>query len=128
MGVRDTPNRCTYLGHLFAFSRFGSRINSLGDLVWESGATPHRCTYLRFQRPVGLGQSHLTLDQSQIALNKLFHVEQSTRQLHQSRKIWFTWIKARLPGTRGLLLMFGTMGTMSPGLGRKEQGGLEAHN
>jgi hypothetical protein len=30
-------------------------------------------------------------------------------------------IQARLPSTRGLLMRMGTRGTMSPGLGRKEQ-------
>jgi hypothetical protein len=27
-------------------AKFDSRINSLGDLVRDSGATPNRCTYL----------------------------------------------------------------------------------
>jgi hypothetical protein len=73
-----------------------------------------------FKNLVGLGQSHLTLGHIQIALNKLFDVRQSTQSLHQSRKIWLIRIKALLPSTQGPLMRFGTMGTMSPGFGRKE--------
>jgi hypothetical protein len=114
-------------------------MNSWGDLIWESRATPNRCTYLHFQdltpksilekiwygsqglhligapicvfkNLVGLGQSHLALNQSQIALNKLFQVGQSPRQLCQSGKVWLIRIKACLPSTRGLLTRFVTTG------------------
>jgi hypothetical protein len=36
---------------------------------------------------VGLGQSHLALDQSQIALNQTFQIGKSTHQLRQDRKM-----------------------------------------
>jgi hypothetical protein len=66
---------------------------SILEVIWYVSRGLHligarvRCTFLRFQRPVGLDQSHLALDQSQIALNTLFQVGQSTQQLRQSRKI-----------------------------------------
>jgi hypothetical protein len=122
-------------------------------LVWESGATPNRCTYPHFQKLtpestleeiwygsrgqhligapiyvsknlVGLGQSHLALDQSQIALTSYSKSKGALGNFTRSRKIWLTRIKNRLPSTRGLLMRFGTMGTTSPRLGREEQGGL----
>jgi hypothetical protein len=82
----------------------------------------HQSAFLK--NLVGLGQSHLALDQSQIVLNNSFQVGRRTRQLHRSRKIQLIRIKVRLPSTWVLLTRFGTMGTMSPGLDRKEQGGL----
>jgi hypothetical protein len=57
-------------------AKFDSRINSWRYLVWESGATPNRCTYPHFlSNLVGLGQSHLALNQSQITLNELLQDE-----------------------------------------------------
>jgi hypothetical protein len=131
------------------------------DLVRESGATPNRCTYLHFQdmtpesileeiwygsqglhliaapiyvfrNLVGLGQSHLGLDQSQIALNKLFQVGQSTRKLLQSRKTWLTRIKARLPSTRGYHISWTQQkeigGSAMTQPTRPKDMGQEAHN
>jgi hypothetical protein len=110
-------------------AKFDSQINSWGDLIRESGATPNRYTYSMqlsafWKKLGGLDQSHLSLDQSYNALNELFQVEYSTRQLRQDRKIWLIRIKARLPNTQGLLMKFATMGTMSAGLNREEHGGL----
>jgi hypothetical protein len=73
---------------------------------------------------VGLGQSHLALDQSQIALTGYSMSDEALDNFAQSGKIWLTRIKARLRSTRGLLMMFGTMGTTSPGLSREKQGCL----
>jgi hypothetical protein len=63
-------------------TRYGSRgLHLIG--------APIQCTYLHFSKNlVEFGQSHLVLDQSQIALNMSFHVRWSTQQLHRSRKIW----------------------------------------
>jgi hypothetical protein len=71
---------------------------------------------------VGLGQSHLALNQSQVALTSYFKSAEALRNFAKSRKICLTCIKARLLSTRGLLTSFGTMGTTSPRLGREEQG------
>jgi hypothetical protein len=68
---------------------------------------------------VGLGQSHLALNQSQIALTCYSMSDGVLGNFTTSRKIWLTRIIVRLPSTWGLLTRFGTMGTTSPGLGRK---------
>jgi hypothetical protein len=69
---------------------------------------------------VGLGQSHLALDQSQIALTSYSKSDGALDNFAKSEKIWLTRIKARLPRTQELLTRFGTMGTTSPRLGREE--------
>jgi hypothetical protein len=56
-------------------AKFDYQINSWRDLVWESGATANRCTYSMhlsaFSKDLKeLGQSHLVLDQSRVALDK----------------------------------------------------------
>jgi hypothetical protein len=40
-----------------------------------------------FNKHGGLSQIHLSLNQSQIALNELFQIKYSTQQLHQDKKI-----------------------------------------
>jgi hypothetical protein len=69
---------------------------------------------------VGLGQSHLALDQSEIALTSYSKPDRALDNFAKRRKIWLTRIKARLPSSRRLLTRFGTIGTTSPGLGREE--------
>jgi hypothetical protein len=71
---------------------------------------------------VGLGQSHLALDQSQIALTSYSKLDGALGNFTKNRENWLTRIKARLPSTRGLLTKFDTMGTTSPGLDSEEQG------
>jgi hypothetical protein len=98
-------------------------------LVWESGATPYRYTYSVHlstftKNLVGLGHSHLALNQRQIALTRYSKSDGALDNFAKSRKIWLTRIKAQLPSTRGLLMRFGTMGTTSPRFDREEQGGL----
>jgi hypothetical protein len=65
---------------------------------------------------VGLGQSHSTLDQCQVALTSYSKSDEALGNFATSRKIWLTRFKALLPSTRGLLTRSSTMGTMSPGL------------
>jgi hypothetical protein len=72
-------------------AKFDSQINSRGDLVWESGATPDRCTYsvhlsVLSKNLVGLGQSHLNTRPKPSSTHKLFQVGRSTRQLHHKQE------------------------------------------
>jgi hypothetical protein len=76
-----------------------------------------------FKNLVGLSQSNLALDQSQIALTSYSKSDRALDNFAMSRMIWLTRIKARLPSTWGPLMRFGTMGTTSPGLDIEEQGG-----
>jgi hypothetical protein len=69
---------------------------------------------------VGLSQSHLALDQSQIALTSYSKSDGALGNFAKSRNIWLTRIKARLPSTQGLLTRFGTIGTTSPRLDKEE--------
>jgi hypothetical protein len=80
--------------------------------------------YVLKKNLVGLGQSHLAHDESQVALTSYSKSDEALNIFTASRKVWLTRDKARLPSTRGLLTWSGTMGTTSPGLGRKELGGL----
>jgi hypothetical protein len=73
---------------------------------------------------VGLGKSHLALDQNQISLTIYSKSDGALSNFAKSRKIWLTRIKARLPISRGLLTRFGTMNTTSHGLGREDHGSL----
>jgi hypothetical protein len=77
-----TPIRCTYL-HFQDMTP-----ESILEEIWYGSQGLHliAAPICVFRNLVGLGQSHLGLDQSQIALNKLFQVGQSTRKLRQSRK------------------------------------------
>jgi hypothetical protein len=75
-----------------------------------------------FKNLVGLGRSHLELDQSQVALTSYSKSDGALGIFATSRKNWLTRIKAHLPSTRGLLTRSGTMGTTSAGLDQKEQG------
>jgi hypothetical protein len=81
-------------------AKFDSRINFWGDLVWESGATSNRCTYQWFERNLvdsvraiyhstSIKMHSTSCSKSNRALNELFQVEESTRQLHQiGRSDW----------------------------------------
>jgi hypothetical protein len=70
---------------------------------------------------VGLDQSHLALDQSQIALTSYSKSDGALDNFTKSKKIWLTRIKARLTSIQGLLTRFGTMDIISPELDREEQ-------
>jgi hypothetical protein len=94
-------------------------------LIQELGATPDRCTYSvhlsAFSKILKkLGHSRLVLGQSQEVLGEsvLSQEEHSTTLLKQEGPV--CWDKARLPSTRGLLTISGTMGTTYHGLGGKE--------
>jgi hypothetical protein len=110
-------------------AKFDSRINSLVDLVRISGDTPNRCTYSCFQKLtpestleevcygrrglhligapiyvfknlVGLRQSHLALDLSQIALISYSKSDEALGNFARNREIWLTRIKACFPSTQ----------------------------
>jgi hypothetical protein len=83
-------------------------------LVRESGTTPNRCTYSVhlsvFSKSLEkLDQSRLVLDQSQEVLSDsvLSQKEHSTTSLKQEGLVREE--KARLPSTRGMLTISGTM-------------------
>jgi hypothetical protein len=69
-----------------------------------------------FKNLEGLDQRHLALDQSKVALTSYSKSDRALVNFATSRKIWLTGIEAHLPSTRGLLMRFDTMGTMSPEL------------
>jgi hypothetical protein len=86
--------------------------------IWYGSRRLYLSTFSK--KMVRHGQSHLALDQSQIALTTFPMSDGALGNFSKSKKIWFTRIKARLLSTRGLLMRFGTMGTTSPRLGREE--------
>jgi hypothetical protein len=87
-------------------TKFDSRINSWGDLVCETGATPNRCTYSHFER---------NLVDSARAIYHLTRVKMHSMRYSKSNRAL-----NNLPSSQGLLTRFDTMGTTSPELGRKE--------
>jgi hypothetical protein len=121
MGVGATPNRFTY-PHFQKLTP-----ESTLEEIWYGS----RGIYLIgapicvFKNLVGLYQSHLALNQSQVALKSYSKLDGPLGNFATCRKIWLTRIKARIPSTQGLLTRSSTMGATSPGLGREEQGAYQ---
>jgi hypothetical protein len=65
-----------------------------------------------------------TTHQCQITLTSYSKLDGALNNFTESRKIWLTRTKARLPSTQGLLMRSGTMSTTPRRLGTEEQEGL----
>jgi hypothetical protein len=97
----------------------------LGEILYESwglhliGAPIRVLTNLG-----GLSQSHLALNQSQIALNELFQNKWSTRQLRQNTEDLINQVQSSLVKHSPAADEVWYHGTKSPRLGREGQGCL----